>query len=132
MNIINKNQDIINNLFSNTTDIFLKAMNCGFPEINSNDINLNNKLLEEYLEIGCEYIKKGLDPNAIQLLMESLLYNIVKTKDVVEVDIFQLVLLKKIIRLLQEKDVNLYLEYQEQFVSYPDRAYNESKLLSII
>ncbi len=84
-------------------------------------------MLEEYLEIGCEYIKKGLDPNAIELLMESLLYNIVKTKDVVEVDIFQLVLLKKLLGYYKKKTLIFILSIKGNLCLIPiERIMNRS------
>lgn len=126
-----EDQKEVNQFFNNMTDVFVKSLTMGFPQIEINDIKLENELLNTYFFTGCKYIQNGIEPKVIEILMESLLLKIIKQgKDLEEIEIFQLVLSKKVLELLQNHRVKEYLDYQSYLVTYPDKHYNELKLLN--
>jgi hypothetical protein len=98
------------------TQFFFNCLENGFSKIDCTTIELKENNVKEYFITGFTCIRNGMEPLAIETIMEylTLLYS---TKDMSYQELLEIKFIEKTLKLIQHSQINEYLYLLEQFCS---------------
>lgn len=110
-------QNSLDQFFLAISKFYLTCIERGFAQVDCAAIELKDAGVKEYFITGINCIQNGMEPLAIEIIMEYMALIMNNTKTMTYRELFEMKFVEKIITFIQHGDINEYLYMLGQFCS---------------